>query len=321
MKKENLALVYPLGILKRYLKFYDEFLLNYLLPLRDELRIVIIAPCNEALDTIMDKYSRFGIETVLIPEAVDIWIRDWAPIPVHFSCGKSLYLKPEFKTSYYSGRYQSFEPLLSKASGKFTEYMDIRTIPLPLKTDGGNFAFNGKDTVVLTNRILENNQPLTKDEIRDIFKTCIGVENVIFIPVEKFDVTGHTDGMLRFIDSETLAVGTYSLEFPMERKFMTNIADKIKENLDGCVKIIRVENFDMMDDENYGIVPSASGNHMNFLKTGKHIFLPDYGIPSSAKSYETLKTHLTHYNIVRVPNKSLFQISKDGGVLNCITWN
>ncbi len=322
MTQQNLiALVYPYGILNRYMRFYDEFLKDYLFKLQDEIRIIIIACSHQSEQLIKDKFPENNYETIVIPEAVDIWIRDWAPVPLNSNGDDYIYLKPDFKTGYYNGMYQSYIPKLNKAGSKLAEYLGIKTIPLPLKSDGGNFAYNGKDTVILTNRIISNNESLSIRQIEDYFKQIPGIEKVIFIPVEPGDVTGHTDGTVRFIDEETVVIAAYPKKYSSENLYTCNLAEELGKQLGNNYKIIQIENEIISDESPRAVTPSATGNYINFLKLGNKIFLPQYGIHQDLSAYKTLKYELPACEIIRVNIKDILQISKDGGVLNCITWN
>jgi len=319
--KEILAMVFPYGIFNKYLKFYDEFLNDYIFKLQDEIRIILIVNNPQAKQVLEDKFIGKEYEILLIPEVVDIWIRDWAPIPVKFNNGKTIYLKPDFTTAYYKGCFQSYIPKLKIACDKFSEYVGIKTKTLPLKTDGGNFAFNGCDNIILTNRIITNNETFSIEEIKNIYKKILGIKKVIFIPVEPGDVTGHTDGTLRFIDEKTIVIGKYPNKYKIESDFLNKLTIELKNQLGDDYKIIRLQNDIINDESKSAVVPSATGNHVNFLKIANKIFLPNYGIKSDESAFTILKSELPNYDIIRVKSKAIKQISKDGGVLNCITWD
>lgn len=319
--KEILAMVFPYGLFNKYLKFYDEFLKDYIFEIQDKIRIILIVTNLQAKQVLEDKFAGNKFEIVLIPEAVDIWIRDWAPIPVKFSKGKIIYLKPNFTTGYYKGYYQSYIPKLKIACDKLTEYLGIKTAELPLNTDGGNFAFNGKDTIILTNRIISNNETLSINEIRNIYKRTLGIKNVIFVPVEPGDVTGHTDGTLRFIDEKTLIIGKYPKKYKEESKFMEVLTKELSNQLGRNYKIIRVENNIVDDGYVKSNILSASGNYINFLKLGNKIFLPTYEIDSDNKAYKKLRLEMPDQEIIGVKIREILKVSRDGGVLNCVTWN
>ncbi len=318
--KEILAMVFPYGLFNKYLKFYDEFLKDYIFEIQDEIRIILIVTNLQAKQVLDDKFAGNKFEILLIPEAVDIWIRDWAPIPVKFSKGKIIYLKPNFTTGYYKGYYQSYIPKLKIASDKLSEYFGIKVIELPLNTDGGNFAFNGKDTIILTNRIISNNETLSINEIRNIYKRTLGIKNVIFVPVEPGDVTGHTDGTLRFIDEKTIIIGKYPIRFKKENIFTDKLTKELTTQLGKDFKIISIENDIISDEDVSSKTCSATGNYINSLIIGKKIFLPTYGIESDEKAFNTLKEQLSNYDIIKITTKELKKISKDGGVINCINW-
>jgi len=320
--KETLAVVYPYGLFNDYyIKFYDDFLKDYILKISNKVRIAIVVINEKAKDELINKFGDNNYEIVIIPEAIDIWIRDWAPIPVRYISGEVKYLKPNFTTGYYKRKEKDNIPNLKIACDKFSEYLGIQTIELPMNTDGGNFAFNGKDTIILTNRIISNNETLSIEEIKDIYKSTLSISKVIFIPVELGDVTGHTDGTLRFIDEKTIIIGKYPEKYKEGSLFVEKLTKELTIQLGNDCKIIRLENDIINDGDKRSNILSASGNYINFLKTSDNIFLPTYGIESDEKAYNILCIDLPDFEIIKVTTKEIRRVSKYGGVLNCITWN
>ena len=61
---------------------------------------------------------------------------------------------------------------------------------------------------------------------------------------------------------------------------------------------------------------SAVGSYLNFLETEKHIFLPIFGSVQDETAVKSAK-EIFEKKIVAV---NINGIAKDGGVLNCISW-
>ena len=61
---------------------------------------------------------------------------------------------------------------------------------------------------------------------------------------------------------------------------------------------------------------SAVGSYLNFLETDKHIFLPIFGSVQDETAVKSAK-EIFEKKIVAV---NINGIAKDGGVLNCISW-
>ncbi len=319
--KETLVMLYPYDLFNNYyIRFYDDFLKDYILEISNEVRIVLIVINENAKNELINKFGDSKYEVVVIPEAVDIWIRDWAPIPVKFTSGEVIYLKPNFTPGYYKRKEKNYIPSLKIACDKLSDYLGLQITELPLNTDGGNFAFNGKDTIILTNRIISNNETLSIEEIKNIYKRTLGINNVIIIPVEPEDVTGHTDGTLRFVDEKTIIIGEYPEKDEVEYEFVEKLTEELIKQLGNDCKIIRLENDIINDGIKGSDILSASGNHINFLNVYNRIFLPTYGIESDERAYSLVLNEIPSCDIINVKTKELLNISRDGGVLNCVTW-
>ena len=79
----------------------------------------------------------------------------------------------------------------------------------------------------------------------------------------RYDMTGHADGMVRFIDENTV-IGN---RVPGKNSLEKRIASILQDNG------IHTTEFPYFDSK--GI--SAEGCYLNFLETASHIFLPTFG--------------------------------------------
>ncbi len=125
---------------------------------------------------------------------------------------------------------------------------------------------------------------------------------IIIIPSLKSDMTGHTDGMVRFVD-ETTVVGNRT-------KHKNGLEQRIR-------RILTCHGLNVVDFPYFSEGwCSAAGCYLNFLKTEKNIFLPVFGCEEDNKA-----THAAE-SIFRKPiiPVNIREIAEDGGGLNCISW-
>ncbi len=246
-----------------------------------------------AADRISTALKEDKIAFSYIENTKDIWLRDFMP-------GK---LK--------SGKYISFryEPKYLKNDKNLrTNYRDIET-QIPVKVtysdinlDGGNIVFShSKERAIISDRVFAENPKRTENELLSELENLLEAK-IIIIPSLKSDMTGHADGMVRFVDENTVignGTGTrYGLEYRIKRALK-------KEN----INVIDFPYF-----ESRGI--SAAGCYLNFLETEKHIFLPVFGVPEDKEAIEAAERIFTK-KIIPV---EINEIAADGGCLNCISW-
>ena len=234
-----------------------------------------------AAGRLFNTLSACDVKYEFIQNTKDIWVRDFMPI----------------KTN--SGKYISFryEPSYLKKHPKLrTDYKhDIaKQFPWPIiysniNLDGGNVVFSpSKEKVIISDRVFSENNGLDVKELEHLLEA-----RVIIIPSFDDDMTGHADGMVRFIDENTVLVN------------------------EGDGEVLREKGFDVVEFPYFDSAGmSAVGCYLNFLETAKHIFLPVFGVKSDDKVIEQTN-QIFRKEIVPV---NINEIAKDGGLLNCISW-
>lgn len=231
----------------------------------------------------------------LLENTRDIWLRDF--MPVKTKSGKYISFRyepsylddyPDLKTDFHN----EIAPLLSLDNLVYSE----------INLDGGNIVFSpSRETVVISDRIFMENWNYSSAELVQELEQLLEAK-VIIIPSLRSDMTGHADGMIRFVDENT-AVGNSSRSlFGLEAHIKTTLRNY-------GIKVIDFPYFDSKGD-------SAMGCYLNFLETEQTIFLPVFGVDMDNEAIDTAK-NIFNKTIVPV---NINEIAKDGGVLNCISW-
>ena len=224
----------------------------------------------------------------------DIWLRDFMPVKTRTGTYVSFrytpsYLAdtPELRTDYRSDIAPAFS---LSVTDSFTNL------------DGGNVVFSpSKEKAVVSDRVFSENPAFDKTALLKELEKVLQAQ-VLVIPSLASDMTGHADGMVRFID-ETTAIGN---RVPAKN----GLEQKIKAALRPYG--IQVVDFPYFASRNN----SAVGCYLNFLETENYIFLPTFGVPMDQEAIETAGQLFQKAIVpVRVP-----EIAQDGGALNCISW-
>ena len=150
-------------------------------------------------------------------------------------------------------------------------------------------------------RIFYENKDKSKTELINELEKLLEAK-VIIIPSLKSDMTGHADGMVRFVDENTVIGNASSLKYGLESRIKTTL----KKNK---IEVIDFPYFEAEGD-------SAVGCYLNFLETEQIIFLPVFDVDMDKDAINTAKD-IFKKKIVPV---NINEIAKDGGVLNCISW-
>ena len=239
--------------------------------------------------------SDSGENFTLFAGAKDIWARDYMPIKT--KSGK--YISFRYEPSYLADDSQLRSNFKTDIAPHFTLPVTYSNINL----DGGNVVFSpSKVKAVITDRVFSENPEHDKNTLLSELENLLEAEIIIIIPSLESDMTGHADGVVRFVNENTV-IGNAS-------PYKTGYEQKVKRALKKHG--ISVVDFPYFDSA--GI--SAVGSYLNFLETEKHIFLPIFGSVQDETAVKRAK-EIFEKKIVAV---NINGIAKDGGVLNCISW-
>ena len=90
---------------------------------------------------------------------------------------------------------------------KDEKYSHLKTKIQPLKEhinlviDGGNFIRH-KNKAIMTDKIFRENPSKTKSEIIETIKQKCALNELIIVPRQPYDMLGHSDAMVRWIDEK-----------------------------------------------------------------------------------------------------------------------
>lgn len=239
--------------------------------------------------------SNCGEKFTLFDGAKDIWARDY--MPVKTKSGK--YLSFRYEPSYLDG----FPELRTDFRRDIAPNFAIKNLVYSeINLDGGNAVFSpSKETVVISDRVFTENLKYSSAELVQELEKLLEAR-VIIIPSLRLDMTGHADGMVRFVDENT-AIGNASRSlFGLEAHIKTAL-------LNHGIEVIDFPYFDSKGD-------SGVGCYLNFLETEQAIFLPVFDVETDNIALDTAKS-LFDKTIIPV---NINEIAVKGGLLNCISW-
>lgn len=248
-----------------------------------------------ATERLFATLTAHGIQYELLKNTRDIWLRDF--MPVKTKSGK--YVSFRYEPSYLDGspelRTDFRRDIVPNFDFKKLVYSDINL-------DGGNVVFSpSKEKVIISDRVFSENHGISEAELTSKLEKLLEA-SVLIIPSLKSDMTGHADGMVRFVDENTVVTNAPLSPYGFETK--------VKKPLQNY-------GFNVIDFPYfYSKGDSAVGCYLNYLATEKSIFLPVFGVDTDNEAIELAK-NIFYKTIIPV---NINEIAKDGGVLNCISW-
>ena len=240
--------------------------------------------------------SDSGEKYTLFDGAKDIWARDYMSIRTK----RGQYISFRYEPSYLADDPQLRTNFKTDIAPHFTLPVTYSNINL----DGGNVVFSpSKAKAVITDRVFSENPGYAKSTLLTALGELLEAE-IIIIPslTSRYDMTGHADGVVRFIDENTV-IGNAS---PYKNGYEQKVKRALKKH---GISVVDFPYFDSVDI-------SAVGSYLNYLETEKHIFLPIFGSVQDETAVKRAK-EIFDKKIVAV---NINSIAEKGGVLNCISW-
>ena len=245
-------------------------------------------------ENLFSALSESGEKFALFDGARDIWARDYMPIRTK----RGRYISFRYEPSYLADDPQLRTYFKTDIAPHFALPVTYSNINL----DGGNVVFSpSKAKAVITDRVFSENPEYDKNTLLLELENLLEAE-IIIIPSLISDMTGHADGVVRFIDENTVVGNRTGYRYGLEMQIKLTLRNQ------------GIEVYDFPYFESKG--DSAIGCYLNFLETEQHLFLPVFGVDMDREAIETAK-NIFNKTIIPV---NINEIAKDGGVLNCISW-
>lgn len=249
-------------------------------------------PASDRLFAALDSH---GIEYSFLENTRDIWVRDF--MPVRTRAGKYISFR-------YEPRYLYDDPeLRTDFRRDISAQLSLENIVCSdINLDGGNVVFSpSKTKAVISDRVFEENDDHTSAELVRELERLLEAQ-VIIIPSLHSDMTGHADGMVRFVDENTV-VGNRT-------RYRSGLEVQIKIALrNHGIEVYDFPYFDSKGD-------SAVGCYLNFLDMEQALFLPVFDAQTDSEAVDAAKD-IFNKPIIPV---NVNEIAVRGGVLNCISW-
>lgn len=234
-------------------------------------------------------FDHHGVDYEFL-ETKDIWMRDFMP----FLLDDGRLVSYDYDPDYLKG----------------DKYSHLRTKIQPLNDhinliiDGGNFVRIGCKAV-MTDKIFIENPSKTKSEIIEIIKQKCALNELIIIPRQPYDMLGHSDGMVRWIDENSVLVNDFS-----------NESKSFNDRLIRSLKKYGLNIKFMKYGDSFFSKTRDWGTYLNFIKIKDILIVPIYGMDDDDTAIEQIKKI---YSGCSVETINLSKIIEHGGALHCIT--
>ena len=252
------------------------------------------------LNSLTQILSKHKVSYSFLKATKDIWCRDYMPIQID----KGKFVQFRYEPSYLQAEleYQSNPQEICEANNIKAKYSQINL-------DGGNLV-NWSDRAIISDRVFdENPEYSSKIKLISEIEKLLEVE-IIVIPQIKCDMTGHADGMIRFVDRNTVLGNDREKEYKYWSKSVNKV---LKENGIDYIDI------PFLNHKERKYPNHAIGCYVNYLEVHNLIVLPIFEIENN-KDQEVYEKFKYIFPNKKIETLNFNKIGLHGGLLNCTTW-
>ena len=249
--------------------------------------------------------NELKIDTSYLPDTKDIWAVDYMPLQKNRDLFQQFTYRPDYLLKTEKDR-----KTMSDAA-KILEKIGFNPTKIPksdILLDGGNLvAYNNK--AFICDKIFKENKQMEKNKLINDLKSLLELKEIYFLPQHKEDEIGHADGMVRFINEDTVIINDLSGDYKYYQKNFKSIIDQSN---------LKCEKIPYNPYKNEGL--DATGIYINYLQIGKNIIVPKFNIDEDEEAEKRFKEIFPTPGF-KVSMLESCEIAKEGGILNCISWN
>lgn len=231
----------------------------------------------------------------------DIWCRDY--MPIRLESGKLIQFRYEPSYLMEDSKYEAIRSDVREVC----KLNNIKPQESNINLDGGNVLIcDGR--AIISDRVFQENADRDKESLKKELAQLLE-SKIIIIPTIHGDLTGHADGMVRFVDKNTILGNDRAKEY----KYWTTSMEKVLATYD--LNYIDAPFFEPKRDPKHPY--SAIGIYVNFLELNDLIIAPIFGNELDTEAIAALEKAFPHKQIETI---NYNDVALDGGLLNCTTW-
>ncbi|MBI5916321.1 MAG: agmatine deiminase family protein [Bacteroidetes bacterium] len=241
----------------------------------------------------------------LLPNTKDIWAVDYMPIQI----SKDKFVQFTYRPDYLVKDKELIKTISDVDS--ICKEMDLKPVKSNILLDGGNVV-KSTDKVIMCDKVFRENPATNEKDLIKNLKEIFEIEKLIFIPADPQDCYGHADGIVRFLDNDRVLINRYSTD---KRKEKTDFALRLHMSLYNAGVDYTEIPFNPYNNDNDD---QANGIYINYLQMKGLVVVPTFGMSEDDLVVKQFEQLFSGQTIVTIDSR---EIAKEGGVLNCITWN
>lgn len=251
---------------------------------------------EEFTQLLKDEKIRYDL---LIPTN-DIWAVDYMPIQT----AENKYIQFVYQPDYLQSK--KWKKSISDVDS-ICSNLNITITKSDIVLDGGNIC-KANDKIIMCDKVFYENPHYQRKELINKLRELFEVELLYFVPQQPGEFTGHSDGMIRFLNDQTVLIN----DLTKEKKEFTRAFKIALDNAQ--LEYIEIP----YNPYSNKIFSQANGCYINFLELNKTVIVPKFGLNEDEAALEKFEKLFKDKKVISIKSN---EIANNGGVLNCITWN
>lgn len=255
-----------------------------------------------------DFYARFNnilrkcnVNPISLDKTKDVWVVDYMPIQIEVGEFAQFRYEPPYLTST-----KKWRKTISDVDRICRDNL-IDSTKSNIILDGGNVV-KSKKKAIMTERVFKDNPQYEHKKLIEELYRILKAEHIFFIPEQPDDFTGHSDGMIRFVDDDLIIINDYKREKP---EFFRAFELAIHNTGINHYRIPYNVYNNKSNDQ-------ANGNYINYMEMENCVIVPTFALTEDDEVVRQFEDIFAGKRIETIDSN---EIANNGGVLNCITWN
>jgi len=255
----------------------------------------------EFYSALSNKLTELGVTHQLLNGTRDVWAADYMPVQI----GKNRFVQFRYEPDYLMSTIK-WKKTISDPQA-ICENLGIKVMQSGIILDGGNVS-RGFHRAIMCDKIFAENPEWSEEALIRQLESLLEVEKIIIIPTHPFDTSGHSDGILRWYGKDEVLINDYG-----------NDATSYGRHLRMALRNAGIEYIEFPYNPSQILTADdATGEYINFLWMEQGIIYPQFGLPEDALAHKMLEQLFPWKPVSGIPATEL---SRSGGILNCISWN
>jgi agmatine/peptidylarginine deiminase len=263
---------------------------------------------NRVISTLNEENIPLDNITISITPTNSIWIRDYGPFFIEKNGELSI-----IDFNYIGHRSRLIDDIFPTIYGIQNDIEFDFKANFALCIQGGNYMSDGHGRAILANYSLEIGNPnKTLEEMSEILKQYLGLDDVIILPSQADDGTGHVDMFSKLINKDTLLVGQWGDTNDINYQILENNTQFL---IDQGYNIIRIPMIRDPDEDKNTIWTYTNSLIINGTNK-KIVLVPIYGADEDETALSIYEQTMPDYEIIGIYSNLVIDYL---GAVHCTT--